>query len=159
MPTTDRQIPQSGTEAKAWIHTMYPLMPGICMLARLSPWASRCTPCLRETRSHVELNASPDSHNSPCLCCRSTRSASRSTCRTGSRSTTTKVPRSANTVAHCCGGSPGRGSNVRVRLFMMSLLVAHNLGCSFQKAHVYKYCYFWQTTNDSDTGSKDNSII
>lgn len=72
------------------------------------------------------LNACPVSRNGPCLCCRSTRSASRLTCPTGLRSTTTKVPPSANTVARCCGGSPGRGSNVRVRLFMMSLLVAHN---------------------------------
>lgn len=52
-----------------------------------------------------------------CVRCvfRSTRSASRSTCLTGLKSTTTKVPPSASTAGLCCGGSPSRGSNVRVR--------------------------------------------
>lgn len=60
-----------------------------------------------------------------CVCCRSTRSASRSTCPTGLKSTTTKVPLSVNTVVLCCGGSPSRGSNVRVRggSFMISVVL------------------------------------
>lgn len=52
-----------------------------------------------------------------CVRCvfRSTRSASRSTCLTGLKSTTTKVPPSVSTAGLCCGDSPSRGSNVRVR--------------------------------------------
>lgn len=49
-------------------------------------------------------------------CYRFIRSASRSTCHTGLRSTTTKVQPSVNTVGLCCGGWPSRGSNVRVRV-------------------------------------------
>lgn len=68
-----------------------------------------------------------------CLCCRSTRSASRLTCPTGSKCTTTKVPRFVNTVVLCCGVSPGRGSNVRVRGFndFTALLTCSSLCWSF----------------------------
>lgn len=63
------------------------------------------------------------------VCFRSTRSASRSTCLTGSKSTTTRVRPSVNTAALCCGGSPSRGSNVRVRGWSFIISVVFNFTC------------------------------
>lgn len=69
-----------------------------------------------------------------CMCCRSTRSASKLTCPTGLKSTTTKVPRSVNTVGLCCGGSPSRGSNVRVRAGVLWFLWFYASYC--KKVHL-----------------------
>lgn len=46
--------------------------------------------------------------------CSSRRSASKLTCRTASRSTTTRVPPSATTAAVCCGACTGKASSVKV---------------------------------------------